>query len=356
MIKEFQSSPEISEDAPVATGEQLKQAREAQGHSIEDTAARLNISAKYIRALEASDIGSLPRMPFVRGYIRSYARLLGLSGDQLVVSFNQEFAGDDVQQVATINKVGSQVKLSDPWMRSSVYLFFLAVLGISIWWWQTQSGNSLSDLINFNSVSVVEQVPDEQGGAEVTPEQLMADNDPSDIQARLAAREEQLEQQIEVERSSEQEPQYLSAEQIQTLTQQLEKKRSDDTTSAQEESQLQAVTEVAEVQGSLAPAPMEEVVAAAVIAEVAAPDTSVKPVGMLRLSFVGDCWVSIRDASDKLIFAKTKRAGEVLELELETPANLLVGRVSAVQQARFNDADLDLPGLAKKDMARVVLK
>lgn len=65
-------------------GEQLREARELKGLTVEDVAARLRIPARYVRALEQGDAGVLPEPTFVRGYVKAYARELGLDADALV--------------------------------------------------------------------------------------------------------------------------------------------------------------------------------------------------------------------------------------------------------------------------------
>ena len=82
----------MSESAPGRIrlpGQQLREAREAQGLSQAEMSARLHLSVSYIRALEADDYSRLPQAAFVRGYIRNYARLVNLPGDELASLFQQ---------------------------------------------------------------------------------------------------------------------------------------------------------------------------------------------------------------------------------------------------------------------------
>lgn len=65
-------------------GEQLREARELKGLTVEDVAARLRIPARYVRAIEQGDSGVLPEPTFVRGYVKAYARELGLDADAMV--------------------------------------------------------------------------------------------------------------------------------------------------------------------------------------------------------------------------------------------------------------------------------
>jgi cytoskeleton protein RodZ len=65
-------------------GRQLRRTREKLGLSIEDVSAELRLSGFQIQALEEDDWSQLPGETYARGYLRSYARLLGLDADQLL--------------------------------------------------------------------------------------------------------------------------------------------------------------------------------------------------------------------------------------------------------------------------------
>lgn len=65
-------------DAPALTGfgAALRAERERQGISSNDMAARLRLHPKQLAAIEAEDIDALPAGPFVRGFVRNYAKEL----------------------------------------------------------------------------------------------------------------------------------------------------------------------------------------------------------------------------------------------------------------------------------------
>lgn len=65
--------------AMAGCGERLKHAREAAGLSVDDVAARLHMPARVVRSLEAEDWSRLGAPVFVRGQVRSYSRLVGLT-------------------------------------------------------------------------------------------------------------------------------------------------------------------------------------------------------------------------------------------------------------------------------------
>ena len=73
------TSPDKTHQAMAGCGERLKQAREAAGLSIDDVAARLHMPARVVRSLEAEDWSRLGAPVFVRGQVRSYSRLVGLT-------------------------------------------------------------------------------------------------------------------------------------------------------------------------------------------------------------------------------------------------------------------------------------
>ncbi len=64
-------------------GARLREGREAAGLSVAQVAAKLRLSSAQVMALEAGRSAELPPAPYVRGYIRSYGQLLGLSGEEL---------------------------------------------------------------------------------------------------------------------------------------------------------------------------------------------------------------------------------------------------------------------------------
>ena len=87
MIDELTTvEPELtSRESP---GSILSTARKELKWSIEDVAANLNLRVTVIEALEADDYTNLPGPTFVRGYQRSYARLLGIDEDKVVETDN----------------------------------------------------------------------------------------------------------------------------------------------------------------------------------------------------------------------------------------------------------------------------
>ncbi|MBO60402.1 MAG: hypothetical protein CMO63_00335 [Verrucomicrobiales bacterium] len=78
-----------------SVGEQLRSAREAQGKSLEDIGSELKIRVDHVTALEAGDFDKFDAPIFVRGFVRSYCRILKLDTNALVVQLNQELGGTE---------------------------------------------------------------------------------------------------------------------------------------------------------------------------------------------------------------------------------------------------------------------
>lgn len=73
-------------------GQQLKATREAKGLSESEVGAATNILTKVIRALEADDFSSMPAPTYAKGFIRLYAKHLGLDPEPLVEEYLREHA------------------------------------------------------------------------------------------------------------------------------------------------------------------------------------------------------------------------------------------------------------------------
>src|ERR1700759_4894309 len=67
-----------------AFGEELRRERELRGISLKEIADATKISKRFLEAIERNDHNTLPAPVFTRGFVREYARYLGLSADEIV--------------------------------------------------------------------------------------------------------------------------------------------------------------------------------------------------------------------------------------------------------------------------------
>jgi len=75
----------------------LRQERESRGISLAKAAADLKISKKYLIALEAGQTDDLPHPVYAKGFVKNYARLLGLDPEEMGAVLSQHYSVDEDQ-------------------------------------------------------------------------------------------------------------------------------------------------------------------------------------------------------------------------------------------------------------------
>lgn len=68
----------------LSVGRQLRQAREARGLAVGDIAQALKLGPRQVEALERDEWTDLPGTTFIRGFVRNYARLVGIDPQPLM--------------------------------------------------------------------------------------------------------------------------------------------------------------------------------------------------------------------------------------------------------------------------------
>lgn len=69
-------------------GTYFQEAREAQGLTLEEVAASTRIQEAYLKAIEEEDFPHLPQKVFAKGFVRTYARTLGLDEEEALRRFS----------------------------------------------------------------------------------------------------------------------------------------------------------------------------------------------------------------------------------------------------------------------------
>jgi Helix-turn-helix domain len=80
-------------------GSALKDARRRAGLDIRTVEERTKIRTRYLRALEAEEWSALPGHAYVKGFLRTYANLLGLDGEALVDTYRRTVEGPQASPV-----------------------------------------------------------------------------------------------------------------------------------------------------------------------------------------------------------------------------------------------------------------
>lgn len=112
----------MSENIQASVGQILREAREAQGVTLEDAAERLRLMQRQVEAMETDDFESLGQPVFARGFVRNYARLLGVAPDPLLE--RMEGAPAEPAEVNQVEPAPTRSWLVSPWFM----LFLLGVL------------------------------------------------------------------------------------------------------------------------------------------------------------------------------------------------------------------------------------
>ncbi len=114
-------------------GSSLRLAREKSGMSLTDVAENLLISVDIIKALENSQADVLPALAFTQGYIRSYARLLDVSAEEVINGYVKTVP--DSKQVLTPNSVlPAQKCCNDKIVKLISVSFFVFAISVLVYW------------------------------------------------------------------------------------------------------------------------------------------------------------------------------------------------------------------------------
>lgn len=123
-------------------GHTLAAARQRMGLSQAEMAARLRLHLRQVIALEEADLAALPELAFIRGYLRNYARMVGLDDVPLIDELHAR-AGVTSVEVAQQQAMGPErtwmvrpledaqdLPQHSAWSRRTVAVLVAVVLGV----------------------------------------------------------------------------------------------------------------------------------------------------------------------------------------------------------------------------------
>lgn len=119
----------------VGPGALLRQTRTERQLSLENAAQTLRLAPKQLRALEQDDYDHLPGPTYVRGYLRSYAQLLGLSADTVLELYNRQPAAAKAVDLAKHTPT-PQMSSDHHVIKITTLVVAGLVLGLAAVWWQ----------------------------------------------------------------------------------------------------------------------------------------------------------------------------------------------------------------------------
>lgn len=112
-------------------GERLRQAREIAGLSIEDVSARLKMPLRVVRSLESDDSTQLGAPVFVRGQLRSYARLLGVDIEDDLMHL--DIAVVTPPELVSHSHTPRYQRIFEQATRRAIYIVVTAAIAVPVW-------------------------------------------------------------------------------------------------------------------------------------------------------------------------------------------------------------------------------
>ena len=134
----------VSTELSPGSGSMLAEARKKQQRTIEEMASELNLSLTQVRTIELDQSEGLPEPTYVRGYIRSYAKLLGLNPEKVL----ENYKNPNWQKSANLDDmprgIGS-AEMSEPdgFFSAAKVLSMLLVAGLVAFLWYSGILNNL---------------------------------------------------------------------------------------------------------------------------------------------------------------------------------------------------------------------
>ncbi|MCJ8284322.1 RodZ domain-containing protein [Halomonas sp.] len=129
--------------------------RESQGLTREEVGAALNLRPAVIEGLEIDNYDEVPVVTYRRGYLRSYAQLLGVDVGRVMALYEARMGNEEVERKVTpvyINKPPSRL---GAWLFRLMTLVVIAgLIGLTLMWWQSRGGSEPPEVSDNGPVSV----------------------------------------------------------------------------------------------------------------------------------------------------------------------------------------------------------
>lgn len=138
-------------------GEVLREARERASYDIAYVAAQTHLSKEVIQAIEDENFDRLSKRVFIRGYIRSYAKLLGVDVQPLMDAHQKLSSDNDIPTPVSKLAKRKQSHIEPVIIWGSAVVFVLA-MGLLVAWWLNQDAEKPVEL------ALVTESPSDQSG------------------------------------------------------------------------------------------------------------------------------------------------------------------------------------------------
>ena len=128
------SMDELNDTGIDNPGIQLANIRQQKGYTIEYVASKLHLRARIIELIENGEFDLLPEPVFVKGYLRAYSKLLGVSPDPFLTVFNAQYIFEKKPERALWQSKRESHK-AEYIIRWFTVIFAIGVMvAVGIWW------------------------------------------------------------------------------------------------------------------------------------------------------------------------------------------------------------------------------
>lgn len=331
---------------PKGPGARLKTAREARQLEIKDAAQALYIREDQLIALEADDFEHLPARVFILGYLKKYARLVGIPQEAIVKAFN-EYCPPNPED-AHMHRLGADIEgvresgVNAKKSRFSLKLLLLVVIVGAFYAWS-------EGYINLSGV-----LPDTVKAPDTAETQLPAPVAEQQPVVEVPANEQTLVTEAVAVLPLQPVAQTPSAEAKNETAVVAETAAAVSEPVAEETAEVFEVPVVEEtveaVNQAVTLLPTPQIVALpAVVAEPQPVVVAAAP--EIIVSFSELCWVDIRDSAKTFKYMAQAKPGTVKKITGTPPYKMLFGNVNGVSMT-INGEPFDLQRYNNANVAR----
>ncbi|MCA8865859.1 MULTISPECIES: RodZ domain-containing protein [unclassified Halomonas] len=325
-------------------GELLARQREQLGIPLTDAARALNLRPAVVAGLERDDYQEIPVATYRRGYLRSYAKYLGMD-DRLVLEAYQARSGatDTERKVTPVSTARPPSRIGAWLFKLVTLLVIVGLIAVTVMWWQSRGGNEPP---GFGSTT-----PEETATAPAEPASEAAETEESDGSSFTSGDESATlpsnATNVTPSSTAEQD-QAPSAQDDADAIAGLDESILDSDSGADAESDEPSSTGQGEGEQSATEQDSAE-------SEQTAGTEQTANANVLELTFNEQSWTEIFDATNQRVFVGLQTPGTSTTVEGEPPFRLTVGNATGVE-LRYQGEEVDLPARAgANNVARFTL-
>lgn len=151
---------------PTRPGDLLRHKREQAGLTLEQAAGLSRIKPDVLAAIESGETEAIPAV-YLRGYVRNYARFLGI--DAAAIEESLQYMRGSEPAVQSVFSVPSARGRTEKWLKTSSYLAATAVIAALVWQFTHEAVRFSQRDSQLSSTAVAPPDAAERGADEAVP-------------------------------------------------------------------------------------------------------------------------------------------------------------------------------------------